>query len=155
MIFPGGDTMMIGNFEYRIPIAGPVTVAYFTDVGTTFVLRNSQLHVQTSALSNVSQEFPWFPLPDTLKAIASTNFRPRISTGIEIQAVLPIVNAPVRVFWGYNALREDVTVIPPQTLPPRALFPNEATYNAALAAFRGYRLTDMRSHVGFTVSRTF
>jgi outer membrane protein insertion porin family len=155
VIFPGGDTMMIGNFEYRIPVAGPVTVAYFADVGTTFVLRNSQLHVQTSSLSNVSQEFPWFPLPDTLKAIPSTNFRPRITTGIEVQVVLPIVNAPVRVFWGYNALREDVTVVPPQTLPPRALFPNEATYNSALAAFRGYRLTDMRSRIGFTVSRTF
>ena len=29
----GGDTQLVGNFEYRIPIAGPVTLAGFFDVG--------------------------------------------------------------------------------------------------------------------------
>jgi outer membrane protein insertion porin family len=34
----GGDTQLLGNFEYRIPLIGPVTVAAFVDVGTTFNL---------------------------------------------------------------------------------------------------------------------
>ncbi|MEA2174942.1 MAG: outer membrane protein insertion porin family [Blastocatellia bacterium] len=37
--FVGGDTQMLGNFEYRIPIFGPVTLAAFADVGTAFNLR--------------------------------------------------------------------------------------------------------------------
>jgi outer membrane protein insertion porin family len=32
----GGDTQILGNFEYRIPIFGPVVLAGFADVGTVF-----------------------------------------------------------------------------------------------------------------------
>ncbi|CAN5585218.1 hypothetical protein BH20ACI4_BH20ACI4_02090 [soil metagenome] len=39
--FLGGDTQLLGNFEYRIPIFGPVTMAAFADVGSVFNLRNS------------------------------------------------------------------------------------------------------------------
>ncbi|MDT4895650.1 MAG: outer membrane protein insertion porin family [Acidobacteriota bacterium] len=35
----GGDTQLLGNFEYRIPIFGPLTLAAFADVGTVFNLR--------------------------------------------------------------------------------------------------------------------
>lgn len=35
----GGDTQILGNFEYRIPIFGPATLAAFADVGTVFNLR--------------------------------------------------------------------------------------------------------------------
>ena len=31
--FPGGDTSVVGNFEYRIPIVGPVTLAHFRRCG--------------------------------------------------------------------------------------------------------------------------
>ena len=37
--FLGGDTQLLGNFEYRIPIFGPVTAAAFADIGTAFNLR--------------------------------------------------------------------------------------------------------------------
>src|SRR3954471_5798720 len=33
LLFPGGDTSVISNVEYRIPIAGPVTIALFNDFG--------------------------------------------------------------------------------------------------------------------------
>ncbi len=155
VIYPGGDTMLVSNVEYRIPIAGPVTLAYFVDVGTSFVWRQSQLKIQQAALESIHTEFPWFPTPKELRAIAATNFRPRASTGIEVQVVLPIVNAPFRVFYGYNILRLNDTVIPPQNLPPESLFPNHATYEAALPAFRGFQLQDRKSRLGFTVARTF
>ncbi|HEV7842807.1 MAG TPA: BamA/TamA family outer membrane protein, partial [Pyrinomonadaceae bacterium] len=41
----GGDTQLLGNFEYRIPLLGPVTAAVFADIGTAFDIRggNNQL----------------------------------------------------------------------------------------------------------------
>ena len=35
----GGDTQLLGNFEYRIPLFGPVTLAAFADIGSAFNLR--------------------------------------------------------------------------------------------------------------------
>ena len=39
--FIGGDTELLGNFEYRVPIFGPATAAVFADVGSVFNLRNA------------------------------------------------------------------------------------------------------------------
>jgi outer membrane protein insertion porin family len=39
--FIGGDTQLLGNFEYRIPLFGPATLAVFADVGSVFNLRKS------------------------------------------------------------------------------------------------------------------
>ncbi|MDQ3252489.1 MAG: BamA/TamA family outer membrane protein, partial [Acidobacteriota bacterium] len=39
--FLGGDTQLLGNFEYRVPIFGPAAIAAFADIGTAFNLRSS------------------------------------------------------------------------------------------------------------------
>ena len=39
--FIGGDTQLLANIEYRIPIFGPATLALFADVGSVFNLRNA------------------------------------------------------------------------------------------------------------------
>ena len=39
--FIGGDTEILGNLEYRIPLFGPATMAVFADVGSVFNLRKS------------------------------------------------------------------------------------------------------------------
>lgn len=39
--FIGGDTQILGNFEYRIPIFGPATLAAFADIGSVFNLQKS------------------------------------------------------------------------------------------------------------------
>jgi outer membrane protein insertion porin family len=39
--FIGGDTQLLGNFEYRIPIFGPASFAAFADIGTVFNLRKT------------------------------------------------------------------------------------------------------------------
>ncbi|HEX8776329.1 MAG TPA: outer membrane protein assembly factor BamA [Pyrinomonadaceae bacterium] len=36
----GGDTQLLANFEYRIPIFGPVSAAAFADIGSSFNLRS-------------------------------------------------------------------------------------------------------------------
>ncbi len=157
-IFPGGDTELISNFEYRVPIAGPVNIAAFVDAGSTFVLRTNQLQIDTSipSLKQLSTEYPYFSLPTRLKIIGNTNGRPRSSTGLDLQVILPVVNAPFHLYYGYNWLREsNVTVMPPQVLPPQTMFPNQATYEDAVNLFRGFRLKERKGRVGFTVVRTF
>ncbi|HEY0428724.1 MAG TPA: outer membrane protein assembly factor BamA [Pyrinomonadaceae bacterium] len=44
----GGDTQLLGNFEYRVPIFGPVSLAAFADIGTVFNLRNTGTQVINS-----------------------------------------------------------------------------------------------------------
>jgi len=156
-IFPGGDTEIVTSVEYRIPIAGPVVLAAFVDAGSDFIWHTSQLKLAPTSLTNITNQFPYFAdyVPSTLKPIGTTNFRPRSSTGLEISAILPIVNAPVRVFYGYNWLRLNQVVIPPQALPPIGLFPNEATYDSALPYFNGIRIRERKARLGFTVARTF
>ncbi|HMQ03091.1 MAG TPA: outer membrane protein assembly factor BamA [Pyrinomonadaceae bacterium] len=39
--FVGGDTQLLTNFEYRIPLFGPATLAAFADVGSVFNLRKT------------------------------------------------------------------------------------------------------------------
>ena len=154
--FPGGDSELLTNFEYRIPIAGPVTLAYFVDTGTAFILRPSQLQFTPTALNNLKTEFPGFPIPSHLTPAGNDNFRPRSSTGIELDVVLPVVHAPFRVYYAYNWLRLDgVTVTPPQNLPSSALFPNQVTYDQVLQYFAPIPIREQRSMVGFTVARQF
>jgi outer membrane protein insertion porin family len=45
----GGDTQLLGNFEYRIPIFGPVTLAAFADVGSSFNLRKGGDQISSSS----------------------------------------------------------------------------------------------------------
>lgn len=44
----GGDTQLLGNFEYRIPLFGPVSVAAFADVGSAFNLRSGSDQIFSS-----------------------------------------------------------------------------------------------------------
>lgn len=46
--FVGGDTQLLGNFEYRLPIFGPATLAVFADVGSVFNLRKSDPQIINS-----------------------------------------------------------------------------------------------------------
>lgn len=39
--FIGGDTQLLGNFEYRVPLFGPATLAVFADVGSVFNIRKT------------------------------------------------------------------------------------------------------------------
>jgi outer membrane protein insertion porin family len=156
LIFPGGDTTVVTNFEYTVPIIPErVQIAYFIDAGTDFVWHTSQLQLAPAALSNITSQFPDFPVPKAIQPIASTNYRPRSSTGLEVRVILPVVNAPFRVFYGYNWLRLNTVVTPPQILPSVSLFPNQATYNAALGLFAPLALRDRKARLGFTVARTF
>ena len=67
----GGDSQLLGNFEYRIPVFGPVTLAAFADIGTVFNLRNPG--IQTINSNFLSDDT--FIGAGTVTAVALQNFQ--------------------------------------------------------------------------------
>jgi outer membrane protein insertion porin family len=99
------------------------------------------------------------PVSPVLKPLSGTNYQPYMSTGLELQVVLPIVNAPFRIYYAYNPLRLDTTVPPPSPIT-RSMFPAGAagdfTFANATALYNpGYLLRDPRKTFRFTVATTF
>jgi outer membrane protein insertion porin family len=54
----GGDTQLLGNFEYRIPLFGPVTMAAFADIGSAFNLRGGNDQVFSSNFIDANTFLP-------------------------------------------------------------------------------------------------
>ena len=82
-----------------------------------------------------------------------------MSTGIELQMFLPVVNAPFRIYWAYNPLRLDEQANPPIPVT-RAMFPAGAagdyTYHLALNTYSpSFLLREPRKTFRFTVATTF
>jgi outer membrane protein insertion porin family len=187
LVYPGGDTSLVSNLEYRIPIVGPVTFAFFTDTGMNMAIRQSQLRLsdqQVSALDTTPFGCPNQPLitysptsgetitctagtqflkfSQNLTPAAHTNYVVRMSTGVELQVILPVVNAPFRIFYAYNPLRAD-THAPAPNLITRDMFPNgtlagagDYTYLNTIATYNpSYKILEPRKTFRFTVATTF
>jgi outer membrane protein insertion porin family len=194
LVFPGGDTSLVSNVEYRIPIVGPVTIALFADTGMNMAVRQSQLRLsdqQTNALDTTPFGCPseiltyggnsegvtcagtqFLKFGQNLVPVAHTNYVVRMSTGAELQVILPVVNAPFRIYYAYNPFRVD-TQAPSQSLITPSMFPNNGncatstpeacltgagynTYKNAIATYNpGYRLLEPRKTFRFTVATTF
>jgi outer membrane protein insertion porin family len=114
--FPGGDAQSVLNAEYRIPIAGPVTVAAFTDVGTVGVFKRNQLGLNPANFSSLSTQFPGASLTSQLPLAANTNFRLRSSVGAEMVVNLPVLQAPFRLYWSYNFRRLSQQIVAPSSV---------------------------------------
>jgi outer membrane protein insertion porin family len=181
IVFPGGDTSAVANLEYRIPIVGPVTLAPFVDFGLNFIARNSQLRVSDAAFNDLNSatfgcsgldvnfncvgSLTGLTFERNLEVVSGTNFVPRMSTGLEVQVLLPILNAPFRVYWAYNPLLLNTIASTPNQCGAaqcitRELFPPGAagdfTYLQTLRAFApDFRLKEPRKTFRFTVSTTF
>jgi outer membrane protein insertion porin family len=176
IVFPGGDLSVWTNLEYRITIAGPVAIAPFIDSGIDPIIRKSQLQIATQQYDLVIGTPFGCPTLDAgyncqggnlltprpsqdLQVLGATNWRPRVSTGIELQMFLPVVNAPFRIYWAYNPLRLDQLANPPIPVT-RAMFPAGAagdyTYHLALNSFSpSFLLREPRKTFRFTVATTF
>lgn len=115
---PGGDWQIVTNLDYRIPIAGPVSVAIFNDLGFNGLIRKNQLQLDPSALAPLQQQYPNPDFPNlkigTNLPILGGNFTPHSSTGVEFVVQLPIVNAPFRFYYAYNFLRQTNTITGPR-----------------------------------------
>ncbi len=111
--FPGADLQSVMNLEYRIPIAGPVGMTLFTDIGTDGILNKNALKLNPTGVQNINQQFPLVNQGQQLQIAPGTNFKLRDSTGIEFNVNIPIVQAPFRIYWAYNPLRIHQTIIAP------------------------------------------
>jgi outer membrane protein insertion porin family len=177
----GGDTSITSNLEYRIPIVSQVTFALFTDFGLTFDAQPGQLRQSAAGqaiINGASYGCPTFvngacfggqsvSFPLVLKTVPGTNFVPRMSNGAELQVILPIVNAPFRIFYAYNPLRlyKDIPqqLAVPNTGPGNTFmsyFPTSGagqfSYQQALQFYGAdYILREPRKTFRFTVSTTF
>ncbi len=189
IVFPGGDFSVVTNFEYRITLVGPVALAPFVDTGIDSIVRPSELEIayaqyesvvgtafgcpqliQTATANTCTLGSQLNPRPsDDLRILNETNWRPRMSTGLELQVFLPVINAPFRIYWAYNPLRLDEPAVPPIPITP-SMFPQSCnpvsgcqltaagayTYNLARNAYAPtFLLREPRKTFRFTVATTF
>jgi len=154
LVFPGGDTVGVTNLEYRIPIFGPVTLALFADAGVDKLSRNSQLDLNPDRIQQLNALFPEAAFSNHALVAPGTQAA-RMSTGIELQVLMPVVNAPFRVYWAYNPLRVEENLQPP-VVADRSYFPNAATFANAISQFgQALPFFEKASTFRFTIGRTF
>jgi outer membrane protein insertion porin family len=154
LITPGGDTQVVANVEYRIPIVGPVTLALFTDAGVNRILRPSQLTMDPQRITDLTNQYPQSGFTGQVLIAPGTD-KIRVSNGIELQVMLPVVNAPFRLYWAYNSSRVNEYLQPP-IVADRASFPNSNTFLNSLAQYgTGYPFVEKRTMFKFTIGRTF
>ena len=181
MVSIGGDTSVTANAEYRIPIVSQVTFAFFTDFNLTFDAQSSQLRQSVAGqatIAGASYGCPTFingscfggqsvAFPTQLHVVPGTNFVPRMSNGVELQVILPIVNAPFRLYYAYNSMRLYKSVPQELAVPNsgpnntfKSFFPNSDaglfTYQQAVQFYGAdYQLREPRKTFRLTVSTTF
>ena len=173
----GGDTNLLNNVEYRVPIAGPVTLAFFNDFDLDFIIDKGQLKQSVQGVGVLDSGLYGCPViingvcsggkqitfARQLQVIPGTNFVPRDSLGAELQVILPIVNAPFRIYYAYNPLhlyKRDVLSTQTIKTLTRDLFPaggaGDFSFGEATALYGSfYQLREPRKTFRFTVSTTF
>ena len=169
----GGDINFTNNMEYRIPIAGPVTFAFFDDFGIDSAVNHGQLKLSPEGAASLNAPLYGCPVynngtceggvqikfNDLIRPLSGTNFVPRMSAGAELQVIMPIINAPFRIYYAVNPLRlsrQD----PGENLITREMFPpggaGDYSYAEALQAYGSrYQLREPSKTFRLTVSTTF
>jgi outer membrane protein insertion porin family len=154
LAFPGGDAHVVGNFEYRIPIFGPVILAIFMDAGIDRILRPGQLNMDPSRIAYLNDTYPTAGFQGKAIIYPGTQ-KPRMSTGLELQVLLPVVQAPFRVYWAYNPLLVREYLQPP-IVADRSVFPNETTFASFVQSYgNAYPFLEQHDMFRFTIGRTF
>jgi outer membrane protein insertion porin family len=130
VVYVGGDTQAVLNVEYRIPIIGRVfTMAPYFDLGNAWVLKKDQLTRQVLNSEGVLTT-------EQVRFLPGTNSGFRSSTGVELQVMMPVINAPFRLIFAVN--------------PNRI---NSVFYGAATGI--PFRINEKGHDFKFTVGRTF
>lgn len=169
----GGDLNFTNNMEYRIPIAGPVTFALFDDFGIDAAVDKSQLKQSPEGAASLNAPLYGCPVYNNgtceggvqiqfnnlIRPLPGTNFVPRMSLGPELQVIMPIINAPVRVYYAFNPLRLE-RQDDGQNLITREMFPpggaGDFSYAEAIQGYGSrYQMREPRKTFRLTVSTTF
>ena len=185
----GGDSNLTTNAEYRIPIVGPVTFSLFNDFGIDTAVNRNQLKQSPQGFASLTAPLYGCPVYNNgscqggipgskvgfqrdIRPISGTNFVPRMSTGAEISVIMPVINAPFRLYYAYNPLRlferpycNDVLIggkvgSCTAQLITRDMFPpggaGDYTYQESIQAYGSrYMFREPRKTFRLTVSTTF
>jgi outer membrane protein insertion porin family len=185
----GGDANLTANAEYRISVVGPFTFSLFDDFGIDAATNHGQLKQSPEGFASLIAPLYGCPVfnngscqggipgsavgfKQNIRPITGTNFVPRMSTGAELSVIMPIVNAPFRLYYAWNPLRlfespfcNDVLVGGKQgscsaELIKRDMFPpggaGDYTYNEAIEAYGSrYVFREPRKTFRLTISTTF
>ena len=131
-----------------------LTLAIFLDAGIDKLVFPNQLKLNPGRITQLNQEFPQAGFNGTpiLLPAPKNRAHPR---GLELQVLMPVVNAPFRVYLAYNPLLFRGYLQPP-IVADRSYFPNNATYQSAVASL-GQPLPFLEPHdtFRFTIGRTF
>ncbi len=170
----GGDSQFTANFQYMIPIYGrTVGFNFFDDFGMDMALRDSQLRQSPEGIDALDS--PLYGCPNYVNGtcqggqqikfnpiitpIPGTNYVPRDSAGGELNVMMPIINAPFRIYYAVNPLKL-FTTFSRQNLITRSMFPagGAGDYSYALAEqfYNGlYVLREPSKTFRLTVATTF
>ena len=185
----GGDTNLTANAEYRIPVVGPFTFSFFDDFGIDAATNHGQLAQSPEGFASLTAPLYGCPVYNNgscqggipgsqvgfrrnIRPVAGTNFVPRMSLGAELSVIMPIVNAPFRLYYADNPLRlyetpycNDVNQGQKQLscsaeLIKRDMFPpggaGDYTYQESIEAYGAqYIFREPRKTFRLTVSTTF
>jgi len=133
----GGDTNFTFNLQYTIPIyARTVAFKLFNDTGMDMALQDNQLRQSPEGIDLLNS--PLYGCPNyvngtcqggqpirfntVIEPIHGTNYVPRDSAGGEIDVMMPIINAPFRLYYAVNPLKLYHT-FSRQNLITRSMFP--------------------------------
>ena len=170
----GGDTSFTANFQYMIPIYGR-TVGFniFDDFAMDVALRDSQLRQSPEGIDALDS--PLYGCPNyvngtcqggqqikfstTINPIPGTNYVPRDSAGVEFDIMMPIINAPFRIYYAVNPLKLFDT-FSRQNLITRSMFPaggaGDYSYAVSEQLYNGlYVLREPSKTFRLTVATTF
>jgi outer membrane protein insertion porin family len=107
-----------------------------------------------SRVADLNDQFPEAGFNGKVIVAPGTQ-RPVMSTGLELQVLLPVVQAPFRVYWAYNPLTVREYLQPP-IVADRTSFPNLTTFESAIVQYgQAYPYFQRRDLFRFTVGRTF
>ncbi len=170
----GGDLSVTSNFQYTIPIyARTVAFVLFDDFGMDMAVDNSQLKQSPEGIAMLNS--PLYGCPNyvngacqggvniafshTIDPIPGTNYVPRMSTGGELDVMMPIINAPFRIYYAFNPLRLEKDFYT-EDLITRSMFPaggaGDYSYAQAQQAYGSlYQLREPRKTFRLAVSTTF
>ncbi|HEY6392646.1 MAG TPA: BamA/TamA family outer membrane protein [Bryobacteraceae bacterium] len=150
----GGDTNIVTNFEYRIPLTEPFTLALFADAGMNRLSFPGHLRLNWVRANQLNSQFPQagftglFPVQPGTQTI-------RMSTGAELRVRVPRIDAPLRFYVAYNPLGFRGFLKPPPSFD-RSYFPNNATFvNASNTVGAPMPLRERHFTFRFSIGRTF
>ncbi|HEY1578632.1 MAG TPA: outer membrane protein assembly factor BamA [Terracidiphilus sp.] len=118
----GGDTTFTSNLEYRFPIVGSFMFSLFDDFGMDMVTNHGQLKQSPEGFASLTAPLYGCPVYNNggcqggipgsqvgfqrdIRPVLGTNVVPRMSVGGEFSLIMPVLNAPFRLYYAYNPLR--------------------------------------------------